>query len=325
MTRSSRLIPLTLLSFLSIAAALLISEGFLSLIDYRYSPMQIMRTEAAATRGDQRYFHSIQDKHFVYDPYLIWRPRALYDVFNSQGYRGKELPPVKASGSYRIFAIGDSNTLGWGKKNGANWPSDLQRLLDGPGDRFTVINAGVWGYSSFQGLRRFSEVVALQPDMVLISFGSNDAHQVIVSDADFAARMTLGRLIGWSRVGQAIIAASDRLRRRQDVATVPRVSLREYRENLGAIIQLARANHIIVVLLTRPFIGDAPSGSWKVRGPAYVRATLEVASTNRVPSVDVYSSFSNKPEYFADESHFTRQGYQLAAQMIYDGIKPLIH
>ena len=105
---------------------------------------------------------------------------------------------------------------------------------------------------------------------------------------------------------------------------MPRVSVREYRDNLGAIIRLAQVHHAIVVLLTRPFIGDASSGSWKVRAPVYVKATIEVASANRVPCIDVYAYFSDKPEYFIDESHFTRQGHLLAAQFVYDQVKPLI-
>lgn len=325
MIRPSRFFALALLSILSIAVALLASEAVLRLLDYHYSPMQIMRVEARAASGDQRYYHSFRDEHFVFDPYLIWRPKPGADVFNAQGYRGQEMPAIKAPGSYRIFTVGDSNTLGWGTEKGANWPAYLEHLLVESNGRFAVINAGVWGYASFQGVRRFNEALVWQPDMVIVSFGSNDAHPVLVSDANFAARMTLGRLIGWSRVGELLIAAVDRLKGKRDVPTVPRVSLDEYRENLRTIIELARTRHIVVVLLTRPFIGDAPFGSWKVKAPAYVRATLEVGRENGVTCVDIYSYFSDKPQYFTDESHFTNEGHELAAQMIYDQIKPLIH
>jgi len=96
-------------------------------------------------------------------------------VFNSQGFRGKELGG-KQHGEFRIFTIGDSNTLGWGGSEDApNWPVHLEDLLQESNNRFTVINAGVWGYTSFQGMRRFKEVLGYDPDMVIISFGSNDA------------------------------------------------------------------------------------------------------------------------------------------------------
>ena len=47
-------------------------------------------------------------------------------------------------------------------------------LGPGPG-RFRVANAGVYGYSSFQGLRRFHELLRYHPDVVTWSFGANDA------------------------------------------------------------------------------------------------------------------------------------------------------
>ena len=48
------------------------------------------------------------------------------------------------------------------------------------GRRFEVLNAGVAGYSSHQGVLRFlQEVDRYQPDLVLVSFGWNDAAEAI--------------------------------------------------------------------------------------------------------------------------------------------------
>ena len=73
----------------------------------------------------------------------------------------------------RIVALGDSNTSGWDVDEGANWPAQLQALFSRDGRRAEVVNAGVWGYTSFQGRRRFDEILPFHPDIVLVSFGAN--------------------------------------------------------------------------------------------------------------------------------------------------------
>src|SRR5262245_49800303 len=180
----SRLLKKTGLALFSLLLALALVEGLLRLVGYSYTPLSI---QVIQNYSEWRYFHAFEDKHFVYDPYLIWRPRSDAPGFNSQGYRGREISLEKRPGDYRIFAVGDSNTLGWIGHGDPNWPAYLEQYLNEKGGgRFTVINAGAYGYSSFQGLRRFQEALPFHPDMVLISFGCNDAMRVTISDAEFA-------------------------------------------------------------------------------------------------------------------------------------------
>lgn len=40
--------------------------------------------------------------------------------------------------------------------------------------------------------------------------------------------------------------------------------------------------------------------------------------------IDIYTYFENKAEYFQDESHFNKAGHQVAAQIIYEHIEPLL-
>jgi lysophospholipase L1-like esterase len=299
-----------------ILVALLITEGFLTWIDYRYTPLKIKTIQSS---HEWRFYFAFEDKDFVYDPYLIWRPRKGKPPFNSQGYRGDEVPVTKSSESFRIFAIGDSNTLGGLGDKDPVWPKYLQEMLRKQSDRFTVINAGAWGYSSFQGLRRFQEALAFQPDLVLIGFGWNDQLQVTVSDADFAGgkirTLKLDRMLLRLRVGQLVLALSDWLFYRGKQGFVPRVSLTEYEANLAKITELAKQRNIKVVLLTRP--SKDPSSP-------YNSITLQVAESNAVPVIDVYSIFSGKDEYFQDKNHFNEQGHRLMANIVYEYIKPLL-
>ena len=119
-----------------------------------------------------------------------------------------------------------------------------------------------------------------------------------------------------SRWGQLCLALRDRV---SASATAPtqRVPLAEYRENLAAMISLARARQVRVVLLTRPYVDESQEpGWWKVRGAAYNVATLEMAEAHGVSVIDLYSHFKSRQELFADESHFTDVGHQLAADII---------
>ena len=130
---------------------------------------------------EARMFSShLRAKHFLHDRTRFWRPRPSRRPFNDLGYRGEVLPKEKPPGELRILAVGDSNTLG----NEASWVDEL------PGhfattDRVTVLNAGVYGYTSHQGRIHLEEYLRYRPDVVLISFGGNDASRNHVADRDF--------------------------------------------------------------------------------------------------------------------------------------------
>jgi len=306
----------------SVAVSLLVFEGALRLLDYRYTPLRI---ETINTWSEWRYYHAFDDAQFVYDPELLWRPRKGSGFFNEQGYRGKLLTEAKQPGSVRVFAIGDSNTLGWSGVGGPQWPAYLEQLFNQNGQNVTVTNAGVYGYTSFQGLRHFKETLKFAPDIVLVSFGANDAMHVTMSDAEFANRKV--RSLDWdkalmrTRTGQMVLNGLDNLSNQDTKHPVPRVALEEYKANLNEIIRFSAARQISVVLLTRPFTGTSPSLLWwKNFAPQYNVATLELADRTGVPAVDVYSFFKGCTDCFVDESHFTEKGMRLMAELLYEKV-----
>lgn len=313
----------TVLLLAGVYVSLGIAEAILWISNYEYSPLRIVRQDLS----DWRQYHAFDDRFFIYDPELIWRPKKGCSMFNSQGYRGRVLSGCKEPGSFRIFAIGDSNTLGWAD-GGPNWPGYLEALLAEDRDGITVTNAGVYGYSSFQGLRRFKESLRFKPDMAVISFGGNDPHRVVTSDAEYddrtARRLKLDRALHRCRVGQLIVAFMDRPSGKRE-HLVPRVAPDEYKNNVEEMIRLSNENGIRVVLLTRPFIGASPDGLWwKNFAPAYNALTLEIGRENRVMAIDVHDYFKDKKECFADDSHFNEKGHRLAAGIIRDNIEPLV-
>jgi acyl-CoA thioesterase I len=73
-----------------------------------------------------------------------------------------------------IVAFGDSLTAGAGVEPGMNYPSQLQQKIDAEGYRYEVINAGVSGETSSQGLNRIQDVLDLHPAIAIIELGAND-------------------------------------------------------------------------------------------------------------------------------------------------------
>ncbi len=313
------------LAALALVAGLVVAEQILRAVGYDYLPM----TVNVRRTTDARLFHVFADENFIYDPEAIWRPRAGFGVFNSQGFRGPELAAEKREGELRIFALGDSNTLGWDGEEGANWPRDLGAILAARRPGIEVVNAGVWGYSSYQGLQRLRRVLEHDPDLVLISFGGNDAHRVARSDRAFAstpgAVRSLQQWLIRYRLGKLVVSAADRVTAPRQAEPTARVDLEDYRANLEEMVLGVRAAGAEAVLMTRPYEGGLLDETWwKNFGREYNLATVEVAESLGAPLVDLYSFFKARPRLFGDESHFTDEGHRRAAEIVAVHLRPLL-
>jgi len=73
-----------------------------------------------------------------------------------------------------VAAFGDSLSAGFGLNAGESFPDDLQKLIDQAGYKYHVVNMGVSGDTTTDGLERLSSVLALKPTIVIVEFGGND-------------------------------------------------------------------------------------------------------------------------------------------------------
>jgi acyl-CoA thioesterase I len=73
-----------------------------------------------------------------------------------------------------IVAFGDSLSAGFGAEPGKSFPDYLQKDLDAAGLHWRVVNAGVSGNTTTDGLDRVSEVLAYKPRITIVEFGGND-------------------------------------------------------------------------------------------------------------------------------------------------------
>lgn len=195
--------------------------------------------------------------------------------------------PVQATSKPKVVCLGDSIT-------NRGFPKVLEKLLD-----VEAINAGVGGHSSAQGLRRISkDVLAHNPDIVVVFFGTND-----------------------SRVD----------------STRAHVPPRQYAANLQTIIDRCAQQDIRAVLCTLPPINhetyftrhrksdfDAVGGLAKLLSQ-YRDAALSVAKSNHVPVVDLNQLLLKQPEWMSkDGVHPTEAGTTIIGTHIADAMRPLL-
>ncbi len=298
---------------------------------------------------------------FKPDPDLFWRlvpgfnfPGAEIEGVNSLGFRGREFSEKKGEGSIRLVCMGGSVTFG----ERDSYPQSLQELLDSlvSGRRFEVINAGIPGYSSFQGLRLLkTRILDLEPDLITVLYGWND-HWLARGFSDKEQRPVgknvaeIQSFLGRARIYQLLNSIHSSIKEelyfyRRSVAGESdpkyRVSLEDYRENLREIIELARENRIKIFLLT------APSGATEGQVPPYLlemkfiaepqkiiplhqsynQVVRELAREKRVPLVGLARVFEKRKDegLFDDPAkeiiHPNKKGYQLIAQEIFEAIR----
>jgi len=91
-----------------------------------------------------------------------------------------ETPPAAAVASGApdnrpaVVCFGDSLTAGFGLDPGQSYPDVLQQELDRRGYGYRVVNLGVSGDTSQDGLARLGQALAEKPRIVVLEFGAND-------------------------------------------------------------------------------------------------------------------------------------------------------
>jgi lysophospholipase L1-like esterase len=223
---------------------------------------------------------------------------------NSLGLRS---PEVRADGSVRVLALGDSCTWGWAVGQDQSYPAELQRRLDerDPAARFQVINAGVPGYTSYQGLEYLrNRGLALDPAIVIIAYGFNDLFETGDIEEQLRTLRASPRLFWIESNLQQVSSFYRWMRWRADAVpkgSSVRVTVEKHRRNLDEMIRLARAHGADVILLS----------FWSPQQPQfpYRTAVLSLARDWNVPLI----------EYDGDRLdvvHPTAEGYRLLGARI---------
>lgn len=98
-------------------------------------------------------------------------------IRNSEGFKDYEYRLEKRNGTFRIIALGDSFTEGYGVPINDTWPKRLEKKLNQLNTltQFEVLNFGEGGDDTFGELKKFEEkALKYNPDMVILQFYLND-------------------------------------------------------------------------------------------------------------------------------------------------------
>ena len=237
----------------------------------------------------------------------VWRI-----ALNAEGFRSAPFEVAKRPGVLRIACIGDSWTFGLNVDQHQTYPARLEALMNAQppaGARGTeVMNFGILGYTSFQGLQLLkTRVLDLHPDVLVIGFGMNDSDVAGYRDQDVVKPGE----VRWRDRVKAVTAQSESIALLKYVALTlrfrpknlgeflkedakadqgksnatvnydeieawTRVSPRDYDHNLREMITLARAQGARVVLLDNELWSGSP----------YRPVLRKISSDEGVPLVD---------------------------------------
>ncbi|MFH1279940.1 MAG: GDSL-type esterase/lipase family protein [Candidatus Eisenbacteria bacterium] len=282
-----------------------------------------------------------------YDPRLFWtlkrglpgkrivgsitgEPMDFTVSTNRLGLRG---PEVGEKRGFRVLAIGNSCTFGMGVQDGETWPARLEAILqERTGTEAEVINAGVPGYTSFQGLRYLEERgLDLEPDLVIACFGFNDSDPW-GPDGDEAIAgnlrgRSLDRALSRSRFYRGLAGLIRRGAGEEGggggvgppEARRPRVSADELRRNLLGMKAICEERASSVMFLLWPYRKQRLE---KIRDPVVFQPIIVRAGQEAgAPVIDLVGPFVDAGEpVFLDHIHATPAGCNLVGETIADAL-----
>ena len=272
-----------------------------------------------------------------YDQQLGWRyrPGGTFHgrPVNELGFLGGLIATQKTAGVLRVICMGDSCTA----QGSPPYSGYLQEFLSAAQTgRWEVINAGVHGYSIYQGRELYrSRLRALNPDLVTIYFGWND-HWMASRTDDEKFRPRSARQLEWSnalRRKRLYAFLVTRMRPPEDEpGKGRRVPLRLYEDTLRGLVADIRAGGAEPVLLTAahgPVIAPgiarrnnlSPDEAIRLHDD-YVRSTRRIAAQMAVHLVDLAASLpsAETPPFSKDGIHFTQSGLGVVAEEIAIGL-----
>ena len=206
---------------------------------------------------------------FMKDGRLHWKLRPSVETkflnttvrTNRDGFRGTEAK----SADKVALCLGDSTVFGYSVEESDAFPARLESRLQKQSksdDTWSVINAGVPGYSSLQVRLQAEKLVRRwKPAVIVLCVGNNEAWPAERSDRQIDEdRAVSGRLVSLLSASRFLVWAAERIRPempRPFIApdlrrAVPRVSKEEFGENLRAIAEIAREANARLILLGPP-------------------------------------------------------------------------
>lgn len=267
---------------------------------------------------------------------------------DSLGYRGAPLPRQKPSGERRIVMIGDSFTFGDLVDDEETLPALLEKNLQQRCSGIRVVNAGVNGTTILGQDTMAERAMAIQPDVVVLTFYENDLTDllhpywhVLQRNREAKSRFPLSVLYPTLRhtaLWHLALGARGRMREERfarmrskastdSAATAfPFDSLREdYTARLLALASSLRERQVEFVFATYPAVhGFGTSARYQE-----ARRITASADSAGIPTVDLLTGLQNSGKaieelYFVPlDDHPRPEGYAIAAAQLSNALVEL--
>ncbi len=305
---------------LAFAAALLVGagsiEGGFPLLAAENARWDFLRTNLQVFPGTEKLFEP--------DDKLFWRLRpglrkvkaseklpGVEHVFRvSTTADGRRVTGKADAQAPTVLFVGDSCTFGIPVNDRDAFPSRVQAdLSEKYGLNIRALNAGVPGYSAFQGRILLEQFEGRAPEVVVITFWLNG--QSIwdhLSDAEHVESLAAEREGEFSR------HRLTRLLRRATPGDRPRLSEEEFIGQLKRMLRWCRKKGAVPVLQVWPTQRQMSEAGEASRQDAIRHLGRE----QRVRVVDLVPPFRERrdPGLFVDSVHCGREGYGLVAETL---------
>ena len=266
------------------------------------------------------------------------------------------IEPVQDSAISIVFLGG--STTAWG-----GWTDAVEKDIQSAfvGHDVRVVNQGVPWYTTLQSLINYeTNVRRTQPDIVVIMhainyLAANADHSYYVNGpfrADYghlyAAMSRLARTRSLFDLTIDVISHLFYWRPRDLIETDKFPGLDVFAEYYRRLVQLARLDGSEVVIITQPFLykesmseaelsvvymdkynGAGPDYRWSVNTALsgmnqYVASVREIAEKEEVTLIDLEANVPKTIDYLYDDCHYTEKGARLVADIVSNGLKPII-
>ncbi len=296
------------------------------------------------------------------DRLLFWKLQPNeFDEVNAKSYRGVMRSYDKPNGVLRLIIIGDSCAYGIMTKNKDTYAYLLEAKLNSlHKGTFEVINAGVPGYSSLQGLRYLrNELIKYHPDMVLVGFGFNDLCEAVgKKDSDIVLMpsffITINNKLSAFKFYKLLKQITFRLKSifhhiSQSKTAITGAENAMPLDEIADLDALIRAqSQQLVSAPTRRVppedfaknIKDIVDIGQKNNFPVILLALPSIngcfgygpllrlfSKKYNIPLIDLITEFerrkANTQAYFIDNNHYNKEGHRLVAEIIFDRLQAL--
>lgn len=252
-----------------------------------------------------------------YDDVLFWRLKDVKPDFGTES-------------GLKIMCLTDSVAVMY---EGKGYPDILQELLSRvvPEKNPIVFNGSVPGYTSFQGLKYFTtELIAYEPDVVVVNYGWNDHWQSgnrLPDKLQNPEKIKFMRnIVKHSKIVGFIISSIMKKKQAQYEYIGPeefvRVSAEDYKNNLLKFVEICKKENILLVLMTAPYL-DGPE-EWIPIHKKYNSIVRQIAINENVPIIDLVEVFVDREDLFiepeSDKCHYNWKGSQIIAEALADVI-----